>query len=142
MLEICCDRRHSAAAHTFTITTTIAHAATISLEKPLTTRFWQAAPAPIGKFPVTRATAEPTGEVKMDVGPPVLVVDLTDLSNGTLHNRFDKFACNDPEAKAALSKQIAADFDSYLTNAELLQRGVVHVRCSHSVRSSLMPLTW
>lgn len=107
---------------------------TISLEIPLTTRFWQAAPAPVAKFPVTRAIAEPTGEVKMDVGPPVLVVDLTDISNGTLHNRFDKFACNDPEAKAALSKQIAAGFDSYLTNAELLQRGVVHVRCSYAVR--------
>lgn len=73
-------------------------------------------------------------------GPPVLLVDLTDLTGGELHNRFDKFACNDPEAKARWSKKIATDFEGYLHNEELISRGVVHVTTNRGWKDLLSRL--
>lgn len=49
------------------------------------------------------------------------------LVKGALHNKHDKFACNDTDAKSRLSKEIAGDFDGYMSNEELIARGVVHV---------------
>ncbi|CAM9128378.1 unnamed protein product, partial [Phaeothamnion confervicola] len=43
---------------------------------------------------------------------PIIIVDFTALTSGRIHNRFDKFSCNDPELKSGEAKQIAADYQA------------------------------
>ena len=70
----------------------------------------------------------------------VLLVNLTALSDGALHNRFDKYACSDPEAKRALSRKISASFDAYLANSDLKARGIVHISSKAAWKASLAEL--
>jgi hypothetical protein len=57
--------------------------------------------------------------------PAVIVVDFTHLSGGSIHNKFDKTAVNDPDAKRDLGRTIEANFDTYCLDESLLASGAV-----------------
>ena len=71
---------------------------------------------------------------------PLILVNFTKLSNGAIHNRFDPNACNDPEAKSALAKQVSADYDRYASDAELLASGDVRASGTSCWRAALAEL--
>ena len=67
-----------------------------------------------------------------DTRPPMMLVDMTALSDNKIHNRFDKHGVNDIDAKQALSATINADYVKYRDDAALIARGVVRT-CAQSV---------
>ena len=71
---------------------------------------------------------------------PLILVNFTKLSNGAIHNKFDPNACNDPEAKSALAKQISADYDRYASDASLIASGDVRASGSSCWRAALAEL--
>ena len=71
---------------------------------------------------------------------PLILVNFTKLSNGKIHNRFDPNACNDPEAKSALAKQIVADYDRYASDASLIASGDVRASGTSCWRAALAEL--
>ena len=62
------------------------------------------------------------------------------MSNGAIHNKFDPNACNDPEAKSALAKQLSADYDRYASDAELIASGDVRASGTSCWRAALAEL--
>lgn len=89
-----------------------------------------------------RAEALAGGPVAGGGGPPpppapapaaslVIVADFTVLSDGAIHNKFDKNAVNDPDAKRELGKQIEKDFLRYRDDESLLGSGAVRL-CEES----------
>ena len=83
------------------------------------------------------STATPTTE---DNRPPLLLVDLTVLSDGKLHNRFDINSVNDSDLKRQWTKDITNGFVSYRDNTGLIQAGTVR-SCGQSVwREALQEL--
>ena len=71
---------------------------------------------------------------------PLILVNFTALSDGAIHNRNDPHACNDPEAKSALAKKIAADYARYAGDADLVARGVVRASGTSCWRAALAEL--
>ena len=71
---------------------------------------------------------------------PLILVNFTKLSNGAIHNRFDPNACNDPEAKSALAKQISADYERYAKDAALIASGDVRASGTSCWRAALAEL--
>ena len=71
---------------------------------------------------------------------PLILVNFTALSGGKIHNKFDPNACNDPEAKSALAKQIAAAYERYASDAELLASGDVRASGTSCWRAALAEL--
>jgi hypothetical protein len=62
----------------------------------------------------------------------MILVDFTVLSNGKIHNKFDKYSVNDVDAKVELSKKISKEYSAYANNSELIQTSVVR-HCSERV---------
>ena len=71
---------------------------------------------------------------------PLILVNFTALSGGKIHNKFDPNACNDPEAKSALAKQISADYDRYASDASLIASGDVRASGTSCWRAALAEL--
>ena len=71
---------------------------------------------------------------------PLILVNFTALSDGAIHNRNDPHACNDPEAKSALAKTIAADYARYAGDGDLVARGVVRASGTSCWRAALAEL--
>ena len=71
---------------------------------------------------------------------PLILVNFTALSGGKIHNKFDPNACNDPEAKSALAKQIAADYERYASDAALIASGDVRASGTSCWRAALAEL--
>ena len=71
---------------------------------------------------------------------PLILVNFTKLSNGAIHNRFDPNACNDPEAKSALAKQISAEYQRYASDASLIASGDVRASGTSCWRAALAEL--
>ena len=71
---------------------------------------------------------------------PLILVNFTALSGGKIHNKFDPNACNDPEAKSALAKQISADYARYASDASLIASGDVRASGSSCWRAALAEL--
>ena len=71
---------------------------------------------------------------------PLILVNFTALSGGNIHNKFDPNACNDPEAKSALAKQISADYARYASDASLIASGDVRASGSSCWRAALAEL--
>ena len=71
---------------------------------------------------------------------PLILVNFTKLSNGAIHNKFDPNACNDPEAKSALAKQVSADYARYATDAALIASGDVRASGTSCWRAALAEL--
>jgi hypothetical protein len=62
----------------------------------------------------------------------LILVDLTALSNGKIHNKFDKYSVNDQDAKKAMCHEITSNYDSYANNSELIMNQTVR-HCSEIV---------
>ena len=71
---------------------------------------------------------------------PLILVNFTALSGGKIHNKFDPNACNDPEAKSALAKQIIADYERYASDASLIASGDVRASGTSCWRAALAEL--
>jgi hypothetical protein len=68
-----------------------------------------------------------------DLGkPPMMLVNLTVLSSGAIHNRHDPHSVNDPDKKRALSEAITAEFARYSHDGALLSAGTIRP-CAQSV---------
>ena len=101
-----------------------------------------AAPPPDDGAEWTSAVAAPApapAPVVVD-DKPLILVNFTKLSNGAIHNRFDPNACNDPEAKSALAKQISADYERYASDASLIASGDVRASGTSCWRAALAEL--
>ena len=71
---------------------------------------------------------------------PLILVNFTKLSNGQIHNKFDPNACNDPEAKSALAKQVSAEYQRYASDASLIASGDVRASGTSCWRAALAEL--
>ena len=101
------------------------------------------APAPDDGAEWTSAVAAPApapAPAPVVDDKPLILVNFTKLSNGAIHNRFDPNACNDPEAKSALAKQIVADYDRYASDASLIASGDVRASGTSCWRAALAEL--
>ena len=101
------------------------------------------APAPDDGAEWTSAVAAPTpapAAAPVVDDKPLILVNFTKLSNGAIHNRFDPNACNDPEAKSALAKQVSAEYQRYASDAELLASGDVRASGTSCWRAALAEL--
>ena len=98
------------------------------------------APAPDDGAEWTSAVAAPAPAPVVVDAKPLILVNFTKLSNGAIHNRFDPNACNDPEAKSALAKQIVADYERYAKDAELIASGDVRASGTSCWRNALAEL--
>lgn len=68
------------------------------------------------------------------------LVDLTVLSDGKIHNKFDAHSCNDPELKKKWCDKISAAYFEYDKNSKLISEGVIR-HCSERVwRDALISL--
>mmetsp|Transcript_37648 Transcript_37648/g.67468 ORF Transcript_37648/g.67468 Transcript_37648/m.67468 type:complete len:167 (-) Transcript_37648:1452-1952(-) len=84
-----------------------------------------------GKTSAPASTA--AGKEKLSADDrPLLLVDLTVLSGGALHNKFDKASCNDADLKREWIRKVEADYTEYERNAELISAGTVR-SCGASV---------
>ena len=102
------------------------------------------APAPDDGAEWTSAVAAPApapapAPVVVD-DKPLILVNFTKLSNGKIHNKFDPNACNDPEAKSALAKQVSADYQRYASDAALIASGDVRASGTSCWRAALAEL--
>lgn len=68
----------------------------------------------------------------LDEGYPMLLVDMTQLSDEAIHSKFDANAVNDPEAVRRLRLQLERDYESTRTNTTWIANGTV-VPCGSSV---------
>lgn len=65
-------------------------------------------------------------------GDPMFIINLTLLSEGKIHSKFDRHSVNDSEAATKLRKEVAAKFEEYSSKKDLIESGVVKP-CSTSV---------
>mmetsp|Transcript_25375 Transcript_25375/g.39050 ORF Transcript_25375/g.39050 Transcript_25375/m.39050 type:complete len:174 (-) Transcript_25375:454-975(-) len=73
-------------------------------------------------------------------GEPMILVDMTILSNSAIHNKFDKMSVNDSKAASTLRRRIESNYDTYANNATLLANRTV-VPCGTTVwRDALINL--
>jgi len=101
------------------------------------------APAPEDGAEWTSAVAAPApapAPASVVDDKPLILVNFTKLSNGKIHNKFDPNACNDPEAKSALAKQISADYERYASDASLIASGDVRASGTSCWRAALAEL--
>lgn len=73
-------------------------------------------------------------------GEPMILVDMTELSQGVIHSKFDASSVNDHAAVKLLRLAIESDYASYAKNSSYLASGIV-VPCGSSVwRPALVQL--
>jgi len=84
---------------------------------------WQA------KLPPTSTPAEQLTDTE---GEPMIIVDMTQLSNEKIHSKFDPNAVNDPAAVKTLRLQIESQFDTYSKDTLLLADRTV-IPCGSSI---------
>lgn len=71
---------------------------------------------------------------------PMILVDFTVLSNGAIHNEFDKNGVNDVDAKRKLQREVESSYGKYANDAALIAAGTVRA-CSQGVyRAALATL--
>eukprot|EP00586_Coscinodiscus_wailesii_P023630 CAMPEP_0172496184 /NCGR_PEP_ID=MMETSP1066-20121228/82981_1 /TAXON_ID=671091 /ORGANISM="Coscinodiscus wailesii, Strain CCMP2513" /LENGTH=146 /DNA_ID=CAMNT_0013268355 /DNA_START=51 /DNA_END=488 /DNA_ORIENTATION=+ len=63
---------------------------------------------------------------------PLIIVDLTLLSNAAIHSRFDKNSVNDPVAASTFRRRVEDRFEEYRNDSKLLANGSV-IPCGGSV---------
>lgn len=81
---------------------------------------------------VTTATTTSNGKYDDKEPDIIILVDLTVLSNGTIHNKFDKHSVNDPDAKKELCNLINTQYSIYENDSKLISEGTVR-HCSERV---------
>lgn len=62
----------------------------------------------------------------------LILVDLTVLTTGKVHNKFDKFSVNDQDAKKKICDEIASHYNDYANNSQLIMDQTVR-HCSGGV---------
>jgi len=73
------------------------------------------------------------GEEEEAIGEPMIIVDLTLLSEGAVHSRYDRNSVNDPAAASALRKRIEADYLRYARSEIAMVSDGTVVPCGSSV---------
>ena len=68
----------------------------------------------------------------VEEGLPMLLVDMTLLSGGAIHSKFDANAVNDPVAVKTLRQKIEQDYETYDSDASLLANRTV-IPCGSTV---------
>mmetsp|Transcript_2492 Transcript_2492/g.7299 ORF Transcript_2492/g.7299 Transcript_2492/m.7299 type:complete len:153 (-) Transcript_2492:32-490(-) len=86
------------------------------------------------------APAPAPAPAKKAVDKPLLLVNFTALSGGAIHNKHDPHACNDPDKKRELSRQVEANYGQYAADAALLAAGDV-LPTSTSTWRALLQMT-
>lgn len=99
---------------------------------------WDVVSKPISAKPTsTASSSKPVDEQEPDI---IILVDLTVLSNGAIHNKFDKYSVNDPDAKKDLCNTINTQYATYANDSKLICEGTVR-HCSERVTSTLPSLS-
>lgn len=81
----------------------------------------------------TKLPSPPPVTPPVDTGEPMILVDMTILSNEAIHSKFDPNSVNDPVAVKKLRTTIEHNYASYTTNnAEYIANGTV-IPCGSSV---------
>lgn len=62
----------------------------------------------------------------------LILIDLTSLSKGAIHNKFDRHSVNDLDAKRKMCLEISSNYDKYFNNSELIMNQTVR-HCSENV---------
>ena len=62
----------------------------------------------------------------------LILIDLTVLTSGKVHNKFDKFSVNDHDAKKKICDEIASHYYDYANNSKLIMDQTVR-HCSGGV---------
>jgi hypothetical protein len=62
----------------------------------------------------------------------LILVNLTILSSGKIHNKFDKFSVNDQDAKKIMCNEISSHYSDYANNSKLIMEQTVR-HCSDTV---------
>lgn len=70
-------------------------------------------------------------------GEPMIIVDMTELTNDAINSRFDPNAVNDPEAVKKLRRKIEQDYEKYAKDSSLVANRTV-VPCGSSVWKSAL----
>ena len=104
--------------------------------------FWESAERRMVKeFPISKE--EDKGKRNSDAadsGEPMIIVDLTQLSQMRIHSKFDRNSVNDPTAASELRKKIEKAYHEYAGSISLLKEGTV-IPCGSSVwRMALVKL--
>jgi hypothetical protein len=68
---------------------------------------------------------------------PLIIVNLTTLSSGTLHSRFDRSSNNDPILSSEWKRKIESQYPFYSQNADLIAQRTV-IPCSSEVFASAL----
>ena len=63
---------------------------------------------------------------------PMLLIDLTHISKGALHSKFDKNSNNDPALASKLRKEAELKYESYKNDSRLIAERVI-IPCGSSV---------
>ena len=90
--------------------------------------------APIAERTTTSSNLEAknvTAAVR-DTSIILILVDLTVLTSGKVHNKFDKFSVNDQDAKKKICDEIASHYNDYANNSQLIMDQTVR-HCSGGV---------
>ena len=66
-------------------------------------------------------------------GEPMIIVDMTILSNSAIHNKFDKMSVNDSKAASDLRRKIESKYDTYAKDALLLADHRAVIPCGTTV---------
>jgi len=69
--------------------------------------------------------AENQGDTKTAEGEPMIIVDLTLLTKGKIHSKFDRNSVNDPDAAREWRLQIESKYEDYCRNSDLLSNKTV-----------------
>ena len=80
---------------------------------------------------ITPPTAKPV-IMKEDDHRPMILVDMTLMTNDKIHSKFDRNSVNDVVAASNLRKLIEHDYDAYAKHADFLADGTV-IPCGMSV---------
>ena len=89
----------------------------------------------------TQKTTTTTSKSKTnDDSHPMIIIDMTEISDGKIHNKHDRNSVNDSEAVSKLRKQIESKYETYAKDSSLLSSSVV-IPCSSNVyRDALLRL--
>jgi hypothetical protein len=87
-------------------------------------------PVPAPKAPPDHNKPEKEAEATDD--RPMMIVDMTRMTQEQIHSKFDRNSVNDAEAASALRKKIEQDYDTYAKNSEWAGDGTV-IPCGMSV---------
>ena len=82
--------------------------------------------------PAVLVAAGDEQDVAQKEGSPMIIMDMTKFSKGTIHSKFDPNAVNDPIAVKALRKQVESDYCKYAEDALLIADRTV-IPCGSTV---------